>query len=279
MPKRRPTKSHSSSRSGAKSSRKHRIEEDQRVHQINFTNKPYEEYKSFQELIATLYGPTGIGKTTLAFSIPGCHILATEPVNNTKKFSHTRIPNWPTFKSFIDKMENNPDLLKDITMFAIDTIEFLVSKCMSTICYEWSLTDLSDEGFSRAWTELKQELIFNLLRLIDLGPGLLLISHQRQRDSKVNRMVIKADTMDLSPSINNAISFLSSIILHMRYVDKSKTSAELGHLRCLSITGNEEEDAKDNTGLLSDACGSEPGIIKFRTEPIAVRKILRCFKD
>lgn len=261
-----------------KASRKYRIEEDQRVHPINFTNDPYEEYKTFQGLIATLYGPTGIGKTTLAFNIPGLHVLATEPVNNPNKFAHTRVPNWPTFKSFIDEMESDPKKLKGITMWGIDTIEYLVGKCMSTICYEWGLTDLSDEGFSRAWTELKQEVIFNLLRLIDLGPGLLLISHQRQRDSKVNRMMVKTDTMDLSQSINNAVSFLSSIILHMRYVDKSKTSAELGHLRCLSIRGNEEEDAKDNTGLLTDACGNEPGVIKFKTEKIAVRKILRCFE-
>jgi hypothetical protein len=262
--------------SGTKSSRKQRIEDDQRVRPFNFTNNPYAEYKSFQNLIVSLYGPTGIGKTTFAFNIPGLHILATEPVNNPSKFSHTRIPNWPTFKDFLDKMEAKPRLCKDVTMWGIDTIEFLVNKCMSTICYEWGLLDLSDEGFSRAWTELKQELVFNLLRLVDLGPGLLLISHQRQRDSRVNRTIIKADTADLSPSINNAMSFLSSIILHMRYVDKSKTSADLGHLRCFCIRGNEEEDAKDNTGKLGAV--APEGIIKFRSEKQAVRKILSCFK-
>ena len=261
----------------SKSSRKQRIEDDQKVRPFNFTHDPYAEYKGFQNLIVSLYGPTGIGKTTFAFNIPGLHILATEPVNNPNEFSHTSIPNWPTFKDFLDKMEAKPRLLKDITMFGIDTIEFLATKCMSTICFEWGLLDLSDEGFSRAWTELKQELIFNLLRLVALGPGLLLISHQRQRDSRVNRTIIKADTMDLSPSINNAMSFLSSIILHMRYVDKSKASSDLGHLRCFCVRGNEEEDAKDNTNRLSTI--SQEGIIKFRTEKQAVRKILNCFED
>jgi hypothetical protein len=65
----------------------------------------------------------------------------------------------------------------------------------------------------------------------------------------------------------------------MRYVDKSKTSAELGHMRCLSIIGSEEEDAKDNTGLLSAACGSEPGVIKFKTEAQAVKRVLECFEN
>lgn len=260
-----------------KASRKSRINEEQEVHPVNLSADPWSEYHSFQETISSLYGPTGIGKTTLAFSIPGMHILSTEPVNNPNEFRHTAIPNWPTFKSFIDKVESKPGFVKKVSMWGIDTIEALVAKCMSSVCYEWGLTDLSDEGYSRAWVELKEELIYNLLRLRDLGPGILLISHERQRESKGRRVVITRDTMDLSNSINNAMSFLSAIIMHMRYVDKSKTSAELGHLRCLSIRGSEEEDAKDNTGLLAELAG-ETGVIKFKTEKIVVKKILRCFE-
>jgi len=169
------------------------------------------------------------------------YVLATEPINNPNEFRVTRIQNWPTFKAFIDKAQENSSFLKTVKMWGIDTIDALVAKCMSSVCYEWGLTDLSDEGYSRAWVELKEELIFNLLRLVDLGPGLLLVSHERQREAKSRRMVITKDSMDLSNSICNAISYLSSIILHMRYVDKSKTSAELGHLRCLSIRGSEEK--------------------------------------
>lgn len=261
-----------------KASRVARIDNEQVVHNIDFNDEPYSEYKSFEETMSSLYGPTGIGKTTFAFNIPGCHILATEPINNPSSFRHTRIQNWPTFKYFIDKMEKNPRLYRGVTMWAIDTIEALKDKCMSTICYEWGITDLSEEGFSRAWQELRSELEFQLLRLYDLGPGILFISHERQRESKGRRLVIHRDTMDLSNSINNCVSYLSAIIMHMRYVDKSKQSKELGHMRCLSVRGSEEEDAKDNTGRLESICYLDTGTIKFKTERIAVNKILKAFR-
>lgn len=273
------SRSRTGSSTRTKASRKARIEEEQTVHAVALNANPWAEYCSFQETISSLYGPTGIGKTTFAFNIPGMHILSTEPVNNPSEFRHTAIANWPTFKAFINEVEKKPAFVKKVSMWGIDTIEALVAKALSSVCYEWGLTDLSEEGFARAWMELREELIYNLLRLRDLGPGILLISHERQRESKGRRINLTKDTMDLSPSINNAISFLSTIIMHMRYVDQSETSAELGHLRCLCIRGSEEEDAKDNTDLLAAACSRDTGMIKFKTEKIAVRKILRCFEE
>jgi len=254
-----------------KASRKERIEADQETRPIVFMEKPKRAVSTFQQSICTLYGPTKIGKTTFASHIPGAYLLATESGYSWLPFRFQDIANWPTFKAFIDEMEDSPKKVKTVSMWIIDTIDILVKKCMSTICYEWGLTDLSEEGFSRAWTELADELVFNILRLRDLGPGILMISHERQRESRTRRLIITKDSLDLSNSIFNAISYISDIILHMRYVDKSKTSAELGHLRCLSTRGSEEEDAGDRTGRLNE-------IIKFRTEKQAVRKVLECFE-
>jgi len=257
--------------SRSKASRKQRIESDQEPKPIIFMKTPQQAVTTFQQSICTLYGPTKIGKTTFASHIPGAYLLATEEGYSWLPFRFQNVSNWPTFKTFIDEMEGSPKKVKSVSMWVIDTVDILVKKCMSTICYEWGLTDLSEEGFSRAWTELADELIFNLLRLKDLGPGILLISHERQRETKTRRMVLTKESMDLSNSIFNAVSYISDIILHMRYVNRSKTSAELGHLRCLCTRGSESEDAGDRTGMLDD-------IIKFKTEKQAVKKILRCFE-
>ena len=262
-----------------KASRKERIQADQEVHSVKLAAEATAEYRCFEETISTLYGPTVIGKTTFEFNIPDMYVLATEPINNPNKFRGERIENWPTFKHFIDEAEKHPSFVKTVSMWGVDTIDALVAKCMSSVCFEWGLTNLSDEGFSRAWQELKDEVVFNLLRLRYLGPGLLLLSHERQREFTSRRITLTKDSMDLSNSICNAISYLSAIIMHMRYVDQSKTSAELGHMRCISIIGSEEEDAKDNTGRLLQVCSPDTGVIKFKTEDVAVRKILSCFKD
>jgi len=262
-----------------KASRLERIEAEQIVYPVELALEAKSQYRCFEELIAILYGPTGIGKTTLEFSIPGMYVLATEPINNPAPFRNSEIPNWPTFKSFLDKAEANPRFVETVSMWGIDTIDALVRKCMSSICFEWGLCELSDEGFARAWMELKDELIFSLCRLRALGPGILIVSHERQRPFTQHRITYEKASMDLSDSICNAVHFLSTVIMHMRYVDQSETSAELGHMRCISIRGSEEEDAKDNTGKLIQACSGDTGMIKFKTEDVAVRKILACFAD
>ena len=262
-----------------KASRIARIEAEQEVHPVILADSPTSEYRCFEELIAVLYGPTGIGKTTFGITIPGSYVIATEPVNNPTAFRRSEVPNWPTFKAFIDKAEANPRFVEGVSMWVIDTIDVLVRKCMSSICFEWGLSELSDEGYARAWMELKEELIFNICRLRYLGPGVLIISHERQRPFIRNRVSMTKDSMDLSDSICNAVHFLATTIMHMRYVDQSKTKAELGHMRCLSIRGTDDEDAKDNTNKLIQVCAEDTGIIKFKTEQRAVEKILSCFKD
>ncbi len=260
-----------------KASRIARIAAEQEVHPIRLSHEPTSEYRRFEQTISILYGPTGIGKTTFGISIPGAHILATEPINSPKKFSSTRIENWPTFKHFLDELDKNPGFADGVSMWVLDTIDALVPKCMSTICYEWGLTELSDEGFARAWSELKQELLFSLCRLATFGPGILMVSHERMLPFMRHRIQLEKESLDLSPSISNAVSFLSSIILHMRYVDKSKSSAELGDMRCLCIRGSDDEVAKDNTELLQAVCTPDTNLIKFKTEEVAIRKILGCF--
>jgi len=270
-----------------KASRKERMEKEQIVMETVFEITESTQFKHFNEMIAVLFGPTGIGKTTFAYELgralpkngnTGTYHLTTEPTNNPAAFRQTRIQNWPTFKSFITQMEKSPSKVKTVSMWVIDTIDSLIPMCMSSVCWEWGLTDLSEEGFARAWGELREELVYNLLRLHALGPGILMISHERQVETLSRKLQLTKESLNLSPGVCDAIKFLSSVIFHMRYVDRSKNERELGHMRCLSIRGSDEEIAKDNTGKLQ-AVADEEGIIKFRTEKQAVSMILGCFED
>lgn len=269
---RRPSQVRSSADTKSKASRKHRLAEAQVVKPIIFADKAVVKARRFQDCVVSLFGPAKIGKSKFASCIPNIYFLATEPGYEWLKLRTSDIDNWPTFKRFVEEMEKSPRKVKTVSMWTIDTIDRLCNMCMATICYEWGLTDLSEEGWSRAWTELRDEVTYWILRLKALGPGILFISHERQRDIVSRRIKLTKDSLDLPNTTYNVISYFSDITLHMRYVGKSRRSEELGKMRCLATVPSEAEDAGDRTGRL-------PEIIKFRTEKQAVRKILRCFES
>ena len=165
-------------------SRESRIQADQEVVSLAFMEEAAPKVSKFEESMAILYGPPGIGKTSLCAEIPGHYIIDTELKSGWLERRATEVPNWPSFKAFIDMMESHPELVETVSMWQVDTIDKLISKCMNTICYEWGIMDLSEEGFARAWTELFAEVTAQIMRLKALGPGVLLVSHERTIERK-----------------------------------------------------------------------------------------------
>lgn len=253
-----------------KAGRKHRIEQSQVVHKIVFDERPTVEISKFQDAIVTLYGPPKIGKSTLGSLIPGVYFLPTEPGVGSLPVRNTPIPNWVTFREFVKTMEQSPQHVQVVSMWAIDVIDALSQMCVENIYFEWQINEMTDEDWGRAYTELRQEFMYWLLRLKALGPGLLMISHERQREFKSRAVRLNKDSMDLPKTTYNVVSNNSDIIMHMRYDQESRNMKDIGRLRCLSFRGSESEDAGDRTKRL-------PAVIRFKDEQEAVKGILACF--
>lgn len=269
-------------------SRRKRIKEEQRTHKITFETDPSSEFKRFEETVSGLYGIPGIGKSRFAYDLglvlqekyslkyPGVYVLQCEPINHPWKIRKTHIPTWPTFRKFIDDVSEDKKFIKTVKMWVLDTIDALVPKGISTICHDLGVIDLKDatikmgdSGWNAvAWKELRNELLYQVLRLHQLGPGVLILSHERNRPTTDGRLTYDKPSMDLSGSVYNAIGDRCSMIFRMR------SSGSKGG-RCLVCLGSNQEDAKDNLNKVSEVY--EDGIIKFKTEKQAVRKILDCF--
>ena len=193
------------------------------------------------------------------------------------------IPTWPTFRAFVDKMEKSPELVKTVKMWVIDTIDSLAPLGISTICHDMGIADLreatrkvgGDGWFAEAWQELRFELEYQILRLASFGPGVLILSHERDRKRVENNREVEKSSMDLSNSIYNSIGDACSMILHMRVVNDVTRKAKSRPIRCLSCLSSESEEAKDN---LNNMLKKYPeGIMKFTTEKEAVDNLLGCF--
>jgi len=271
------------------------MREEQVIHDVNFEMIASSRYQQFEETISALFGVPGIGKSKFAADLgmelqkkhslksSGTYFLQCEPINHNWNIRKSYLDNWPTFRRFIDNAEGDPEFVSTVKMWVIDTIDGIVPKGMSTICSDFGIADLKDatvrvgvDGwYAKAWQELRDELLYQILRLAALGPGVLVLSHERYRKSIVNRMAVEKASMDVSNSIYNAVGDACSIILRMRNVDG--TSKKRKVLRCLAFLPSDDENVKENLEVILPHYLD--GLIEFRTEKEAVRELLACFEN
>jgi len=260
-------------------SRLKRIEKQQTVHDVKFETEASAATTCFEESISTVFGMPGIGKSKFAeemgfalqekYHLPqsGVYFIQCERINH----------------SFVDKMEKSPELVKTVKMWCIDTIDALAPLGISTICHDMGIADLreatrkvgGDGWFAEAWQELRFELEYQILRLASFGPGVLILSHERERKRTENNREVNKASMDLSNSIYNSVGDACSMILHMRVVNDVTRKAKSRPIRCLSCLSSESEEAKDNLGVLLKKYPE--GIMRFGTEREAVDNLLGCF--
>ena len=276
-------------------SRLKRIEKQQAVHDIEFETKVSAATTCFEESISALFGMPGIGKSKFAeemgFALQekygldqsGAYFIQCERINHSWNIRKTMCPTWPTFRAFVDKMEKSPELVKTVKMWVIDTIDALAPLGISTICHDMGIADLreatrkvgGDGWFAEAWQELRFELEYQILRLASFGPGVLILSHERDRKRVENNREVEKASMDLSNSIYNSIGDACSMILHMRVVNDVTRKAKSRPIRCLSFLSSESEEAKDNLNVLLKKYPD--GAMRFTTEKEAVDNLLGCF--
>lgn len=284
-------------------SRKKRMDSEQIVRQSKFSYEEQSRQVGFEDSISALFGIPGIGKSMFAAELglalkekynltySGTYFIQVDPINHSRVIRMNVDENgepvltdtWPTFRHFVDEAEKYPEFVKTVKMWVIDTLDGLVPKGISTICSDFGITDLREatrkignDGWSaEAWQELKYELRYQILRLAALGPGVLLLSHERYRKVQEGGLEVEKASMDVSNSIYNAIGNDCSIIMRMRLESGRAKKPSKSSPRCLAVLSSLDEDAKENLGLVTAKYPN--GIVPFTTEREAVDKLLACF--
>jgi len=284
-------------------SRKRRMDGEQVVRSSKFSYEEQSHQAGFEDSISALFGIPGIGKSMFAaelglalkekYHLPysGTYFIQVDPINHSRSIrmnigedgKPVLTDTWPTFRKFVDDAESDPEFVKTVKMWVIDTLDGLVPKGISTICSDFGITDLREatrkignDGWSaEAWQELKYELRYQILRLAALGPGVLLLSHERYRKVQEGGLEVEKASMDVSNSIYNALGNDCSIIMRMRLESGRAKKPSKSTPRCLAVLSSLDEDAKENLGVITDKY--ENGIVPFTTEREAVDKILACF--
>lgn len=274
-----------------------RIVAEQKCYDIDLSLDETASGLTFENTITGLYGIPGIGKTRLAYELgkklqekhglerSGLHVIRCEPVNHSLSMRGTDVPTWPTFRAFVDAVEADPEFVSTVKLWCIDTIDSLIPKGISTVCHDLGIINMkdgtksvgNDNWVAEAWQELRAELMFQILRLHHMGPGVLILGHERYRKGTMGRMTINRPSMDLSDSVYNALNVVCSMMFRLRGLDTEQTTLKRAQKRALCAIGSKDEDAKDNLDVVLKHYAD--GVIPFTTEKEAVERLYACFGD
>lgn len=257
-----------------------------KAHPLFFNAEPQGGFQELHEIMWVIFGEKGVGKTTFAWQIGdqlqyrfaldknACFFIMAEKRNNSLPLRGELVPNWLTFIEFVTQVSNHPEIIDTTKIFVIDPLDTLIESAIDTMCGDYDITEMHQEGFSRAWKELRAQLLSYCNVLRSLVPGLLIISHQRYREVKEGIFSRDKASMDLGDKTANVLGAPCSMIVRMRIVEEKSPSTTKSK-RCLSCLPNDREEVKDNLDVVCKTYSN--GIIPVDTPRKGAQALLDCF--
>lgn len=211
---------------------------------------------------AVIYGPEGIGKSTLAAQFPNPLFIDTE--GSTKEMDVARFDkptSWELLKSQIEYVKLN----KPCTTLIIDTIDWAEQLCIKSICDKYDKKGIEDFGYGNGYVYEKEEFgrFLNLLEeVVEAGVNVVLTAHAILRKFEQPDELGSYDRWELKlgKKTTNLISPLvkewADMVLFANYktisvaVDKDgKKHKAQGGRRVMFTTHHPCWDAKNRYGL------------------------------
>lgn len=200
-----------------------------------------------------IYGPPGVGKTSLASGFPANVLAATEKGYKALKVFKKDIKKWEDFKEFVEDLVTGDHKFKTAT---IDTADLLFDKCSIYVCDKLGIKHEADAEWGKGWAEVKKEFTRELNKLFQSKYGVIFISHTKTDIITTQVDEIKKTVPTLSNQARRILLPLVDTIGLMHYKTVKKRHPETGKVlstkRRLVITfePTEEVEAKDRMGIM-----------------------------
>lgn len=136
--------------------------------------------KSAQKIV--IYGPEGIGKSTMASKFPDPLFSDTE--GSTKRLDVKRFDRPTSEEMLIQQIEyvkSHPDICKT---YVIDTADWAEKLCAQSVCAKYKKTGIEDFGYGKGYTYLAESFgkILNLLEdVVSVGINVVFTAHAIMR--------------------------------------------------------------------------------------------------
>jgi hypothetical protein len=204
-----------------------------------------------------IYGPEGIGKSTLASKFPEPLFIDTE--GSTARMDVARLERpttWSELERQIKAVKAEPDCCKTLV---IDTADWAERLCIAEVCTEKRVTGIEDIGYGKGYTYAKEKFSKVLTLLSELtaaGINVVITAHAQMRKFEQPDEMGAYDRWELKLSKQCApiLKEWADMVLFCNYkttVVKTETGARKakGAQRIMYTTHNACWDAKNRDGL------------------------------
>ncbi len=204
-----------------------------------------------------IYGPEGIGKSTLASKLPGVVFIDTE--GSTDHMAVVRYPrpkSWDTLLDMVDDAGQQP-----IGTLVIDTADWAERLCIDALCDAKGWKGIEDAGYGKGYVYLKEKfgaLLDKLTELQEKGINVGFTAHAQLRKIERPEETGAYDHWELkvSKQVGPLLKEWCDLLLFCNYksmVIHGKTPMEknkiTGNKRVIYTTHNPVWDAKNRFGL------------------------------
>lgn len=214
-----------------------------------------------------IYGPEGVGKTTWANGFPDTLFFATEDGQRFLELLHMPINSWQDFLDAYQLLRKKK-ARKRYKTFAIDTIDNLWNFCVEHVGKKHGFTHPSEEKWGKGYDLIKSEFTRGMVRLANLGTGIILVSHAQDREVKTRTLTLTKTMPTLPNQARRVIMPMASVIIYASFKTvKDKETGETKEIRVAITKPTESTEAKDRTGRLPPSM------------PLRAKRFIKAFKE
>ena len=204
-----------------------------------------------------IYGPEGIGKSTLASKFPEPVFIDTE--GSTKELDVSRYPTPASWNDILDDLDDAIDNAPCKTI-VIDTADWAEQLCSKEVCKQLKVRGIEDVGYGKGYTYLKEEFSRMLAicnKLIARGINVVFTAHAMMRKFEQPDEMGAYDRweMKLSKQCSPLLKEWADIVLFCNYKtdvvtdQNTKSKKASGGKRVMYATHHPCWDAKNRYGL------------------------------
>jgi hypothetical protein len=205
-----------------------------------------------------IYGPEGVGKTTLASQTSNPVFIDTE--NGSHHLDIVRIDsasNWEQITAAIEALANGGH---DFKTLVIDTADWLEKRLIEHLCQRSNKQSLEDFGYGKGWVILGEEFakfLALLDRLLAQGMHVVFLAHSQVRKFEAPDQAGSYDRFELklSKQVAPLLKEWADVVLFANFVtrvaekDNGKMRGVGGKERVLFANHTAAFDAKNRHGL------------------------------